>query len=219
MFINIRGTFGSGKTTVVRQLMQVLKDQGAQENIDYVKIDRLDGKEKHFAHIYTSKYLHKPVIFIGKYGENACGGADAMSWKGAHEDIENYIMKHRKNNHIVIEGSITSGGSRYNRVGQNFMNEGLGAIYLHMATDRELCIERVIGRRKQRYEERLKKAREKGKPDPELKPFKRKNLDILFDTVQKQWDKTVALGLPAKYITSDPGAGEYIFNLMVRNES
>lgn len=219
MFLNIRGTFGSGKTTVIGHIMEELKARGAVQEDMIEPIARLEGKKRFMGHRYTSlKGLSKGVIFMGKYGQSACGGADTLNWKGAHEDAEAFIKKHIADNHVLMEGSITSGGSRYNRIGCEFGNQGIGSLYLHMATPRDTCVERVLGRRKKRHADKIAKATLQGKALPEAKEFSRSNLDKLFDVVEKQWDKTVALGLVAKKIESEPDIGKYIVSLLERDE-
>lgn len=219
MFVNIRGTFGSGKTTVVGQIMTELKNRGCQE-VDMVEpIERLEGKSKFMGHRFLNiPGLKKGVIFMGKYGQSACGGADTLNWKGAHEDAEAFIKKNIADNHIIMEGSITSGGSRYNRIGLELKEQGIPSVYFHMATPRDLCVERVLGRRKQRQEQKVAKAEAKGKEAPIAKEFSRDNLDKLFDVVTKQKEKTESLGLRLEMIESEPGIGRYIINTMGQSE-
>jgi hypothetical protein len=219
MFLNIRGTFGSGKSTVISHLIQELKNRGAREEHLIEPIERLSGQKKFMAHRFSSiQGLSKSVMFMGKYGHTQCGGADGNSWKGAHEDMDAFIRKHILENHILIEGSITSGGSRYNRLGLDLQKQNIGVLYLHMGTLREECVMRVIGRRKKKYAEKFEKALTKGKELDPPKEFSRENLDKLFDVVEKQWQKTIDLGLPVRKILSSPEIGKYILTLMMADE-
>jgi adenylate kinase family enzyme len=219
MFINILGTFGSGKSTVVTTLMQECRARGAIDSSIVRPVARLDGKEKFMGHHYQAiRGLKKGIIFMGKYGQSQCGGADTLNWKGAHEDMEAFIKEHIGNNHILIEGSITSSASRYNRIGTEFKAQNIKAVYLHLSTPREVCIERVLGRRKQRHETKLQKAKDSGKEVADAKEFDRKNLDKLFDVVEKQYEKTLSLGLMTKKIDSSPDAGKYILRLLEIDE-
>ena len=220
MFINIRGTFGSGKTTVVRRLMEELTRRGALDESMIEPVERLAGKNKFMGHKFAPiEGLQKPVVFIGKYGHVACGGADGLSWKGAHEDIEAFIKRNIATCHIVLEGSITSGGSRYNRIGTELKLQGINSIYFHMATDKELCVQRVIARRQKKFEENVLKAQAKGKTVEPRAPFDRANLDKLFIVCDKQEQKTLALGLTLKKIESSEDVGKYIFNILSKDEA
>lgn len=220
MFINIRGTFGSGKTTVVRKLMEELLRRGALDEPMIEPVERLANKNKFMGHRFAPiTGLQKPVVFIGKYGHVACGGADGLSWKGAHEDIEAFIKRNIDTCHIVLEGSITSGGSRYNRIGTELKAQGINSIYFHMATPKEVCVERVISRRQKKFEENKIKAEAKGKIAEPRKPFDRANLDKLFIVCDKQEQKTLALGHTLIKIESNDEVGKYIVNLLKEDET
>ena len=227
MFINIRGTFGSGKTTVIRSFMEtLLSKNGREETLHNMFVaTNKDGSKSDVKLIYHRfdgvEGLARPVLFIGGYGPGktgdlTCGGADTVNWKGAQDDIDVLIRNKIKTNHILIEGSIVSGSyNRYNRLASYIINElGEQAIQLYMMAPLDECIRRVEGRRKNKHERKLERARAEGKEDPILKPFKVDNITKLNYTIERALDKAPEVGVPYKLIDSTPDVGTYIYNLI-----
>lgn len=97
MIINIRGTSGSGKSTIVRALMGQYnqttrhKEDGRKQPIGYVCHNLLKDV--------------KPLAIIGHY-ETACGGCDTIS-KMDHI-FELVRASHTMGYHVVFEGLLIS---------------------------------------------------------------------------------------------------------------
>ena len=176
MYTILRGTFGSGKTTIMMGLFELMRTKGGQETI--IKKPNNVGKEKHWAHVFAEvEGLKKPVVFMGKYGANQCGGADTLNWKGVHDQIEEFIIQHADVFHIFMEGSICSNTRRYDRVGVKLRERGIRSWFGHLATPREECIRRVSVRRATKSAE---DGKDRGPLDPE-------NLNNLYAGVEKGW--------------------------------
>jgi hypothetical protein len=134
----LKGTSGSGKTYIAEAVLRKLRDsQGDQEHTFAI-----GPKGKLGGYLFTEQ----DVAVIGRY-ESACGGCDAMSWKGAADDIEAKIAELVADGYdVFLEGLIvgTWGVDRYLRVGQ-LLNTSLTVI--HLETSLEDCITSVRNRR------------------------------------------------------------------------
>ncbi len=96
--VNIRGTSGSGKSTVARRLIEALEGVG-HANVQVTA--QLGGRERVAGHQVG------PVFFMGKYATD-CGGVDSMSWKGAADDICDLVHHKLQFGHVVLEGLMVS---------------------------------------------------------------------------------------------------------------
>jgi predicted ABC-type ATPase len=136
--VAIKGTNGSGKSTVVRELIASLGKQS---------ILRVNGKEAG----YGCKYEDGTLFVLGKYKTAACGGLDSsFSYGGAADDLLLCIDKLAPQGHVVCEGviAITSyGHDRMTRFADKLKRRGHRMIFAHIDTPAELCVERVKQRR------------------------------------------------------------------------
>lgn len=133
----LKGTSGSGKTYIAEAVLERLRTGlGACETFVLGPKGKLGG------YLFT----HQKVAVIGRY-ESACGGCDAMSWKGAADDIEAKIAELTAEGYdVFLEGLIvaTWGVDRLVRVG-NLTNVDFRV--LHLTTPLEVCIESIKARR------------------------------------------------------------------------
>ena len=190
MFIQIRGTFGSGKSTTAHGLQDALAAQGW-----------IDGPvvfyEHHFAQCFSREDLSAFIYFMGR----GRAGADANSWKGAMEQIEQFIRDRAPAHAVVMEGSIVS-SMKFVRMAADLQGQGVKCQFFDMNTDLEECIRRVEGRRLRRFESGLTKL--------PPKPVKRKGVEGLYKAVERIHTKTVEAGLPCSWISTSPESTELI---------
>lgn len=136
--VAIKGTNGSGKSTVVRQLITHLGKQA---------VLRVNNKDAG----YSCKYNDGAVFVLGKYKSAACGGLDSsFSYSGAADDLLLCIDTLASKGHVVCEGviAITSYGfGRVTRFADKQRHEGHRMIFARIDTPAELCVERVHQRR------------------------------------------------------------------------
>lgn len=96
--VNIRGTSGSGKSTVARRVIEHLVSAGHH---NHQVVGELGGKNRILGHQVGD------VFFLGKYATD-CGGVDSMSWKGAADDICDLVHHKATHGPVVFEGLMAS---------------------------------------------------------------------------------------------------------------
>lgn len=135
LIINLRGTSGSGKTTVVRQIMEQAKSVVPIRNPTNIGSDKPYGYE-----ITMPNKLR--MYAIGSY-ENTCGGCDTI--KTQAEIIER-LEYFAPNGHVLVEGLILS--TIYGSVGEWSEPYGDKFIFAYLSTPVKECVKRVLARRK-----------------------------------------------------------------------
>lgn len=174
--VAIKGTNGSGKSTVVRALIAHL---GKQATL------RFNSKEAG----YRCKYEDGSLFVLGKYKTAACGGLDSsFSYGGAADDLLLCIDKLAGQGHVVCEGviAITSyGHDRMTRFADKLKRKGHRMIFAHIDTPADLCVERVKQRRT-----------EAGNP----KPFNPEKLLDKYESILKSQEKLREAGCDARIL-------------------
>src|SRR5262245_55192354 len=103
LLLNIRGTSGSGKTTIVRKFM----DTYGVEHIDKVGKKKLPNKEENpdyypGAAKVTIPGWQNPIYFIGNYRPE-CGGLDTVPSQRA---CAKWSLHHLNDGHVICEGLL-----------------------------------------------------------------------------------------------------------------
>src|SRR5690554_107408 len=129
--VNIRGTHGSGKSTVVREIIKMY--DGTFESIN----------EKGRPNNYCVKLpgTKKTLYVIGSY-ETACGGCDGIQ---PYADIWPRVEKFAALGHVLFEGALVS--SSYGNIGRSSEAYGDQFIFAFMDTPLNTCINRIVERR------------------------------------------------------------------------
>ena len=134
MLINLRGSHGSGKSTVVRSLLDAN---------DALPIYGLLG------HRPEAYELPGNTFIIGPY-TSVCGGADCIQ---PYSLIVPLVEKYAAVGHVVFEGALIS--SCWGAVGQVLERWGHEAIVVFLDTPVDECVRRVEARRAQRGDDRV----------------------------------------------------------------
>jgi hypothetical protein len=94
MIIHIRGTHGSGKSTLVRKIMETYKVR---------KPVRREGRKQPIGYILKRKG-HRDLFVVGHY-ESACGGGDTVP---KVDDVYRLVRKHAQayDRHVIFEGIL-----------------------------------------------------------------------------------------------------------------
>jgi hypothetical protein len=127
MIINVRGTSGSGKTWVMKKVMETL---GHWEPIG------TEGRKKPLYYVNTK---YRGVIVLGHY-ESMCGGCDNVgSAKAVYDLIQDILSSHKKPT-ILCEGLLLSEDTKWCS-----QLEDLRVIYL--ITPLSQCLKQIEARR------------------------------------------------------------------------
>lgn len=139
MIISLRGTNGSGKSTVVRALL---------EEFPSVPIYGVLGPRRPEAYCVTVSGVASKVFVLGPY-ETPTGGCDNIQ---PYDLILYLIKKYAAKGHVLFEGVLVS--SSYGRVGTLLEQWGADAVMAFMGTSLERCIANVQARRNMRGDQR-----------------------------------------------------------------
>ncbi len=131
MIVSIRGTHGSGKSTIVKTILNLYKAEGINPD----KRGRTEG--------YTIRLRNgKHLFVVGSY-HNACGGCDGIQ---PYHRILTYIKQATMDHdHVLFEGALVS--SSYGSVGLLLNEYAPDAAFAFLDTPLELCLERIKQRR------------------------------------------------------------------------
>jgi len=138
MIINIRGVSGSGKTTIVRQLIE--RAERTQEIYG-----RSLGLRMPEANALRLPGIEAETFVIGAYDSNGCDGCDRIQ---PFELIPPLIEKYAQRGDVIFEGMLIS--TCWGVVGEALERRGRDAVVLFLDTPLETCIERVRARRRKR---------------------------------------------------------------------
>lgn len=130
--LRVAGTFGSGKTTAVREFLNNYPCETLMSG----------GKIAGYVVDMSSAGLSAPVYVVGKY-DNACGGTDAIKTQA---EIAEKVLKAHPLGHVLYEGALVSASGISGQVTQAVHETGCD-VYAFLDTPQEVCIERVLGRR------------------------------------------------------------------------
>lgn len=138
MIVNIRGTHGSGKSTIVRELM-------ARYNAAPILHG---GTRRPRAYALKVPLFSHLLYVVGPY-ETACGGCDAIQ---PYADIWPIVEKVAAWGHVLFEGALVS--SSYGNIGRASELYGDEFVFAFLDTPLRVCLERIAARRRARGDDR-----------------------------------------------------------------
>lgn len=126
--INIRGTHGSGKSTVVKRVLERYGSTrlGNDKKPEGYRVDLPWGKQ---------------LYVVGSY-ETACGGCDAIQ---PYSLIWPRVVEYAQLGHVLFEGALVS--SSYGNIGRASEEYGDQFVFAFMTTPLEVCLQRIAARR------------------------------------------------------------------------
>lgn len=143
MIVKIGGVNGSGKTSLMRGLMDIW-------SFYTVPVDpsKPTGKVARYEATVEQPdlmgHLFNKVVVLGDY-RNVCGGMDTISDKETRYAMVEAWTKDKKAL-VFFEGLIT--GKTYGALGTLSENSAVPWLYVFMDTPFDVCVERVLARRK-----------------------------------------------------------------------
>ncbi len=140
--VNLRGTSGSGKSTVAFTLLK---------NFPHEKLThKEDGKVRGYRVDASSAGLKAPVYLIGRY-ETACGGLDNVPTQAIAAELS--VKAHTSGGHVLCEGLLCSAAGPKGALTIGLQETG-NAVFAVLDTPVEVCLDRVRARRLARGDER-----------------------------------------------------------------
>ena len=138
--VSLRGTSGSGKSTVAFTLLK---------NNPYEEIIGSDNKIKGYKIDASALGIKYPITLIGPY-KTICGGTDAIP---TQQEAADRAVHYYQSGHVLMEGLLASAAGPAGAVTKTIQETG-EAVFAIMDTPVELCLERVQARRAARGDER-----------------------------------------------------------------
>lgn len=156
MIISIRGTNGSGKSTIVRSILK-------KGNV-YPLYGMLGPKLPEAERLQLPR-AKVPTYVLGPYPAAGFGGCDLISTivsrpqtdsllpNTTNDSVEGLIARYAPKGHVLFEGVVVS--YMYGQVGLLMEKWGKDSVFLFLDTPLEECIRRVEDRRGERRDPRL----------------------------------------------------------------
>lgn len=132
MIINIRGTNGSGKSTIVRKLL-------AASSSSQPKYGCMGARQPE-AYRLMVPGVAKPIYVLGPYIANI-GGCDRIR---PYDSILDLVRKYAAQGHVVFEGVLIS--DNYGRMGELLESYGKSAVLMYLDTPLEVCLNNIQAR-------------------------------------------------------------------------
>ena len=136
--VNIRGTSGSGKSTIARTFLS---------HLPHVPVKDAAGKVKGYKVDASAAGLNQPLFIVGRY-ESACGGGDTL--RDEAEAVE-LCSSAQPLGHVLLERMLTSGSGPKGLYASSFLGSG-NITYAILDTPLDVCLTRVMDRRAERGE-------------------------------------------------------------------
>ena len=174
MIVQVRGTSGTGKTTLIRQVMALYhgptiryKRKGRKQPLGYC------------LHPGKDQPGRRPLGIVGHY-ETACGGCDTI--KTLDEVFELVRQCYANGWDVLFEGLLLSAG--FNRTAALY-DDGFPLIVIGMDVPIEVCLESVNQRRWAK--------------DPKKPPVNPKNTEAKLKGTRKTMSKLAEYGVDARW--------------------
>jgi hypothetical protein len=134
--INIRGTSGSGKSTIVREIME----KGHITPIG-------ESQKKPDGYIVQIPELATPIYIVGPY-VTVCGGCDQIQ---TQDEICERIRVYSGFGDVLVEGLLMSHSfARYVALDRELVEKNVHCVWAFLDTPLDVCLNRVRARRDER---------------------------------------------------------------------
>lgn len=134
MIINIRGTSGSGKSTIIRSVMGMFP---------VITPTRIEGRRQPTGYWLGDQGDSRRVYLLGHY-ESACGGCDTLP---SYDVIYDMVRAAAGIGHVLFEGLLVSEEVKRTKELENLL-------VVQLTTPIEVCLEGIRERRRARGDER-----------------------------------------------------------------
>lgn len=166
MIVNVRGAGGSGKTTLVRSIMDLYIERRPMH---------VEGRKQPLYYVLEGEGL-EPLVVLGHY-ETVCGGCDTIKTQDAIVDLAR--ERYREGYRVLFEGLLLSIDTK--RM-QQMHDEGLPLSIVHVDIPMNDCYDATNQRRWARH--------------PDKPPVKYSNIKTKWNTCRRSCGKLAARGVP-----------------------
>ena len=145
MIIQLRGTSGSGKSTIVRSLLDGGYDSHSlgDELDELMPTHLVMSRRQPIGHIVRKREFTKPIYILGHY-HTPCGGCDTLGGFGNDWIYSFAEILHNNGYHVVMEGLIIAVDRR---LSSDFLKRKVSYQTLELNLSVEECVKSVIERR------------------------------------------------------------------------
>lgn len=208
MIINVRGTSGSGKSTVVRKIMQLAPARDTMYLKGAIRIEKRDPPEytRRLPLLYRLKWSNGMIVTVPGHYETACGGCDTIPTYDMLFDL--IRREHSAGHHVLFEGLLVAHDKK--RCGElwNWLSRDWNLFQIVELKDPlALCLDSVEKRREaayagamEQYRARLARRKPTSKaklPDEPLNPpFNPDNTVRRYGEVVRSCEQLAELGIP-----------------------
>lgn len=169
--VQVRGTHGSGKSTVVRSLLDALGPTAP------IRVAQSFGANLRGNKLVTLGYQLRGARVLGSYDSPTSGGCDGIT---RQDDITDRVRKWAAEDSVVFEGILASKThQRYADLRDELVNAGHRYVFAYLNTPLVECLKRVGARRFNRGE---------------AKPLDPANVISGYEAVLKVRQKTIDAG-------------------------
>lgn len=181
MIINIKGTSGSGKSTIVREIVKCYTGTKVAKFID--------GRRQPIGYIHNREGDGPALEVIGHY-ETPCGGCDTIN--KLDEVFERVRAAHAEGRDVLFEGLLIS--ADFNRT-HALHEDGLPLLVVGLdSVPLDVCIESVNERRR-------------AKRGPDAPPVNPKNTESKWKGTKKTMEKLREHGVAAPSVHREQAIG------------
>lgn len=138
--VSLRGTSGSGKSTVAFKMFEAFSRDEILDSTGKVQGYRVDA---------SKAGLKYPIYVLGKY-TTQCGGCDQIP---TQQEAADRAIHYHQTGHVLMEGLLASAAGPAGAVTKTIQETG-GAVFAIMDTPVDVCLDRVRARRAARGDER-----------------------------------------------------------------
>lgn len=184
--INVRGTSGSGKSTIMR---------GVMRSAGYHQPHYEEGRKQPLFYTFMLPGRARPVALIGHY-EGDCGGCDTIS--GLDRTFALIRRLHSEGFHVLFEGLLIT--AEVVRTAQ-LHQDGLPLVVFGLSLPLEECLASVEGRRRA-------KAERLGRPAPP--PLDPKNTESKHRGNVAACNRLRQAGVEVRWRGREEAAGEIL---------
>ncbi len=160
MILNIRGTSGSGKSTIVREIMDLYP--GNRLRVKRSPSPKTGRQSKNpLCYVLHRHEPHgRPLVVVGHY-ESACGGCDTIP---DMDHIFSIVREaHLSSKDVLFEGLLIS--AEFNRT-YALHTDRMPLMVIGLSTPLEECLASVERRRANKHSYQVDKALARGKEPP-----------------------------------------------------